>query len=439
MAPFALDLTDLPLFCAHEHWGSLMAIGDFPGGFRSDIEQGSLPTRRTGLWAVLLDPYFLGHLYAGGLELHRLAQAEGYPDVYTWAREDFTKAHPALRKLIQPQLLTGTWQCLRRGITALYGLDPQTASLTEAQQLDEAIAARYERPFEWYRKAMEKARFSQLIRPVHPEFYFRKESAVSAAEEATFTRTIMRIDPFLELWQPESQRRDEMAELIGVEPADAASWREFLARWFEVSGQRGNTGIKQLQAYYRSLDFQPRSDVEVVFRGDLDKAQVTAFQDWVVHECLKLASERDWPHQVHVGTHNLTQSNPLPLEALAARYPRVKFVQLHCWPFLSEAGWLAKYHPNVYIDTCWQPILNPAYYEQAMRQWLNYLPTTKLMGSQDATIGEMAAGSALFVRELLAEALLGASEKSAAGKDELFEIAQNILHRNALTIYGYNQ
>ncbi len=74
-----------------------------------------------------------------------------------------------------------------------------------------------------------------------------------------------------------------------------------------------------------------------------------------------------------------------------------------------------------------------------MRQWLNYLPTTKLMGSQDATSVEMAAGSALFVRELLAEALLGASEKSAAGKDELFEIAQNILHRNALTIYGYNQ
>ncbi len=435
MAPFDLDLTELPLFCAHEHWGSLMAIGDFPGGFRADIEQGALPIRRTGLWDVLLDPYFLGHLYAGGLEPHRLAQAAGYPDVYTWAREDFTQAHPALLKLIQPQLLTGTWQCLRRGIAALYGLDPQTALLGEAEKLDEAIAQRYEAPFEWYREAMGKARFSQLIRPVHPEFYFRKQSVQSATAEAAFTRTIMRIDPFLELWQPESQRRDEMAELIGIEPADAASWREFLARWFEVSGQRGNTGIKQLQAYYRSLDFQPRSDVEVVFRGDLDKAQVTAFQDWVVHECLKLASERDWPHQVHVGTHNLTQSNPLPLEALAARYPRVKFVQLHCWPFLEEAGWLAKYRPNVYIDTCWQPILNPAYYEQAMRQWLNYLPTTKLMGSQDATSVEMAAGSALFVRELLAAELERASRNLGLGKEELLSVAGAILHDNAAAVY----
>jgi len=435
MTPAALDLTDLPLFSAHEHWGSLMAIGDFPGGFRADLERGALPTRRTGLWDVLLDPYFLGNLYAAGADPNRLAQEAGHSDVYTWAREDFVKAHPALLGLVQPHLLTGAWQCLRRGIAALYGIDPQTASLAEAQRLDEALAKRYEALFEWYKLAMEKAHFSQLIRPVHPEFYFREQSVASAALEATFTRTILRIDPFLELWQPESKRRNELAELIGVEPAEAASWREFLARWFQVSAERGNTGIKQLQAYTRSLDFQPRSDEEVVFRGDLDKAQVLAFQDWVVHECLKLASERGWPHQVHVGTHNLTQSNPLPLEALAVRYPRVKFVQLHCWPFLEEAGWLAKHRPNVYIDTCWQPILNPAFYRQALRQWLNYVPTTKLMASQDATSVEMAAGSALFVREFLAAELEHASCNLGMGKEELLPIAGAILHENAARVY----
>jgi predicted TIM-barrel fold metal-dependent hydrolase len=139
---------------------------------------------------------------------------------------------------------------------------------------------------------------------------------------------------------------------------------------------------------------------------------------------------------VHVGTHNLTQSNPLPLEALAIRYPQVKFVQLHCWPFLEEAGWLAKYRPNVYLDTCWQPILNPAYYQQAMRQWLNYVPTRKLMCSQDATSVEMAAGSALFVRELLAVELERASRKLGMERGDLITIAKASLNDNAAAIYG---
>ena len=33
--------------------------------------------------------------------------------------------------------------------------------------------------------------------------------------------------------------------------------------------------------------------------------QRLAFQDWIMHECCKQAHDRGWPHQVHVGTHNL--------------------------------------------------------------------------------------------------------------------------------------
>ena len=131
------------------------------------------------------------------------------------------------------------------------------------------------------------------------------------------------------------------------------------------------------------------------WRGELNAEKVRVFQDWVMHECCKQAHDRGWPHQIHVGTHNLSQSSPLPLADMAAQYPRMKIVQLHCWPFLKEAGWLAKYHANIFIDTCWQPVLSPAFFREAMVNWLNYVPASKIMCSHDSTSVEMAVGSSL--------------------------------------------
>lgn len=54
--PRRLNLSSLPNFCAHEHWGSLDSIGMVPEGFRADIECGATPRTKTGLFDILLDP-----------------------------------------------------------------------------------------------------------------------------------------------------------------------------------------------------------------------------------------------------------------------------------------------------------------------------------------------------------------------------------------------
>jgi predicted TIM-barrel fold metal-dependent hydrolase len=290
--------------------------------------------------------------------------------------------------------------------------------------------------FAWYREAMRRCHFTELIRPVHPEYCVRDASPETAQEERAFTHTVLRIDPFLDLWPRECPRRTVLAEIAGVTPVDAATWRAFLAKTFEIAAQKGCVGIKQLQAYTRTLEFIPREDGDVVWTGALSPIEVRAFQDWVVHECCRLANERGWPHQIHVGTHNLAESSPLPLGALAARYPRMKIVMLHCWPFLKESGWLAKQHPNVYLDTCWQPILSPDIYQEAMREWLPYVPRHKIMCGHDATSIEMAAGSASFVRELLAEALAEQAQLSNLPLAHIERAAADILHNNAVAVYA---
>jgi predicted TIM-barrel fold metal-dependent hydrolase len=155
-----------------------------------------------------------------------------------------------------------------------------------------------------------------------------------------------------------------------------------------------------------------------------------------MHECCKRANDRGWPHQIHVGTHNLRASSPLPLRALAQRYPKMKLVQLHCWPFIEEAGHLAKLQPNVYIDTCWEPVLSPAFLEQALHTWLSFVPAHKIMLSHDSTSVEMAAGSSLFTRDALSAAMDRQRRTLGVSADMALRLAQDMLHNNAVRVYG---
>jgi len=416
-----LDVSALPNFCSHEHWGSIDSIGVIPGGYRADAEPGARPTRRTGFMDLLLEPYLRGWLAAGGANLIRQSGWEG-----------FTQIRPALEN----HRFTGVYQCTRRGIQQLYGVDLDRLDQRSAAALDDAVATRYSNPFPWYRTAMRQAHFSELIRVVHPEFYAAEANPQAAAEEKAFTHTVMRIDPLMELADTNSPRAHALMALAGVEPADATSWRAFLRAIFERAATAGALGIKQLQAYRRSLEYLPRADGDVRWSGRRTPAETTVFQDWVLHECCKLAEERGWPHQVHVGTNNLLQSSPLPLGPLAQRYRKMKIVMIHCWPFLREAGWLAKFHPNIYIDTCWQPVLNPNFFREAISTWWNYVPLHKITCGHDSTTVEMACGSALFTREILAEALGDRRLNMGAGGNTVRQAAAGLLHNTAVAIYG---
>lgn len=398
------------------------------------MEPGALPTRRTGFMDLLLEPYLRGWLSRAGTDLAVLS-ASGKP-LTELVGESGWEAFSSLRPALERHRYTGVYQCTRRGILQLYGIDLDQLDRRSAKALDEAVSSRYSKLFGWYKTAMRRAHFSKLIRIVHPEFYAGDETSESAAEERSFTDTIMRIDPFLGLGNEDSPRRRALASIAGVEPADAATWREFLRALFARAARKGARGIKQLQAYRRSLEYLPRSDSEVRWLGKRTPAEVTVFEDWVMHECCKLAEEYAWPHQVHVGTNNLPQSSPLPLGPLAQRYGKMKLVMIHCWPYLREAGWLAKFHPNVYLDTCWQPVLNPNFFREAISTWWNYVPGHKIMCGHDSTTVEMAYGSSLFTREILAETLGDRRFNMGTGRITLRRAAAGLLQNNAIAVYG---
>lgn len=434
----ASALDDIPSFCSHEHWGSVDAIGMLPEGFRADVECGALPNRTADVFDLLLDPYFRGQLASSGDDPERLPRPEGFADFRTWATQAPGDAFKALGPLLEHHTSTGTFQCIRRGVQQLYGEDLADGDHVDVAALNRAIAKNYARLFDWYDDVRKQVRFSEVIRPVHPEFYWRTQSP-AAAQELKRYRTVVRIDPLLHLWPAACPRRDALAASTGIDPVDAASWRAFLARIMDMAAEHGAVGIKQLQAYGRSLDYEPREDSMARWRGDLAKDEVRAFEDWVLHACCQLAEARGWPHQIHVGTHNLPRSSPLPLADLAKRYPKMKLVLLHNWPFIDESGWLARYHANVYLDTCWLPVLNPAYCREAIRHWLGYVPSHKILCGHDATSIEMAAGSVAFVREILADVLEAHAKENRLSAPHVERLAAGFMHDSAAAVYGIGQ
>lgn len=392
-----MDLRNIPSYCSHEHWGSLASFGMEPEGFRPDVVRGAMPKRRTGFFDILLDPYLGGFIANSGIDVARPGAEAGAPDLFTADGRQAADAWRAVRQAMAAHRTGGAYQAIRLGLRELYGADTEKGA--DIALLNKRIGANYADPFGWYARAMQIANMRNVVKPVHPEYFWRKE--------------------------------------LGVDPADAASWRRFLTALMDRAASGGVLGIKQLQAYSRPLLFDERSDNEVKFRGDLSPDEVRVHQDWVMHECCKQAHDRGWPHQVHVGTHNLPASAPLPLGLLASRYRKMSLVLLHCWPYLNEAGWLAWVNPNVCLDTCWMPVLNPAFLREALDAWIGLVPTNKIMCGHDATSVEMAAGSAMAVRSALADKLHELVRRDVVSEVDARELARGLLHSNAERLYGW--
>lgn len=415
-----MDLSDIPVYCGHEHWGSLSSFGFEAEGFRPDCIAGAVPQRETTPQDILFDPYMSGNFQGASLAVPDFLEGES-------GREVFERISSVLSS-------SGTWIATARGINELYGHDVSSFDEFSSPELKKQVVENYSATFRWYRSAMEKSGLTGVIRPVHPSWYFLEDEEKDSLEERSLIRTNMRIDPFLTFYDRNSAALEFLVEVVDVEPIDGPSWKEFLDKLFNLASEKGCVGIKQFQAYHRDLDFRPVNEAQVKFGNINSEEEIRNFQDWIVNLCCELAHERGWSHQIHTGTHNFPHSNPLPLKTLAERYSNMKIVMLHCWPYIDESGFLAKNIPNMYIDTCWQPILNPRFLEQSFASWLNYVPLNKITCSNDATSVEMAAGSAALTREILARSLKNASFGET--EDILRQRAFRLLFENSVELYG---
>jgi hypothetical protein len=428
---------------AHEHIGSLTSFGQIPGPwFPSDVTPALRPGHTT-LLELLFTPYAAPQLFAMGAT---------YPPPEAF--RDDGKGLEALRSL-RPMLSAaagiGVFVAMDRGLKQLYGIGLQEAydapDPSRLITLSRAVTDRYADYFHWFAEVFERTGTVRVLKPVHPDYLCAIENG-EGAEELDFATPIARVESLVGFYD------DALClDFTGVERnagfmvSDADSLDRMISWFFALCDRHDIRAIKQLQSYTRSLAFSdvPRAAMAEALSALLadrgpgalgrHRREAVLVQDYILRRILEEADRRGLPYQFHTGMTTLLDSNPGLLEPVIRRYRNVRFILLHAYPFVSEAAYLARNYPNVWLDTSWQALQSPDILRKALEESIGMAPASRIIASIDATCLEEYAGGLSITRDVLGQVLSGKWERGALSHSDALDIADRILGRNAIELY----
>ncbi len=226
-------------------------------------------------------------------------------------------------------------------------------------------------------------------------------------------------------------RIELVAESLSRAAAGAADPREAVAAAVSGARARGYVGLKTIVAYRGGLDLDalpaPSRD-DRLEGGPLRDVLLAALE-------ANEATGDPLPVQIHTGFGDsdllLPAADPGHLKPVIERFAETRFVLLHCYPFVREAGWLAHVYPNVYFDLSLTipHVSQPA---RALTEALELAPVSKLLYASDASRAcELYLLAATWWREALEQVL-----PTLLAPDRAATAARMILRDNALAVYG---
>lgn len=225
---------------------------------------------------------------------------------------------------------------------------------------------------------------------------------------------------------------------------------------FNVAKKKGTVAIKTKGVPFdHILDFDnvSRERAEKVFNLIIDSsegtihpvAEVKDLQDYMMKCLLDLADKNKLPVVIHTGLIPVPPGNgdinkkgdPLYLINWFRKYPGVNFVLYHgSYPYGGELAALAKTYPNVYIDMCILLVVSPSYSERYLHEWLEMVPTSKIMAfGGDYNNIENVYGNLLFAKEIISRVLTEKVKNGYLTEEEAKNVARMILHDNAAKLY----
>jgi len=157
---------------------------------------------------------------------------------------------------------------------------------------------------------------------------------------------------------------------------------------------------------------------------------------------LEVAKEENIPVQIHTGLgdsdEDLSQSNPLLLKNLFENksFSSVKFVLLHCYPYVREAAHLAALYPHVYMDLSLACFMVSANIETIFTEAISLAPVSKILSGTDGhTAPETHWYGALSIKRGLSSVLNDLIDKEFLDYSQAMKAAADILHGNARRLY----
>jgi hypothetical protein len=436
-------ISKIRIHSSHEHIGSIDSFGkNTSPWFPVDIKPASQPLATT-LLDLLFSPYTTPQL---------LAMGATYPPPSAFSDEKvFLETMTKLRPIIQANAGIGVLVCLDHGLKILYGVGLNEALSSDNPHqlltLNSAIASNYSNYFRWFDEVMKQSGTDSLLKPVHPEFYLHP-FLKSQSGELRYSIPIMRVDSLVG-FKDDAQILDfdGVERAAGFKITDESTLDQMIDWFFILCDKFQVRSLKQLQAYSRSISVPESSREEMTqalklilterksnsLKSFQNEAEVV--QNYILRRILEEANKRSMPYQIHTGMTTLSNSNPALLESMIQRYPNIKFVLLHAYPFISEAAYLARSNPNVWVDTSWLVLQSPEILQNALREYIGMVPATRIFSSIDSISLEEYAGGIALTRSILSEVLVEKVESIFISLPEAFYIAEKILGGNCKELH----
>ncbi len=326
-------------------------------------------------------------------------------------------------------------------IKDLYGIDFESVTDAQASALNDRITSNYKDQRWLYETITEKANIEVMLNdPYWQPFDFKCHYG--------FVANVLRLNPLLNGFHPTefaiSKRREnpyDFAKTQGIEIRSLDDYLAFIERVFVLAKEAGVVGLKHTLAYQRTLAFEdvPKERAAAAFgkpRADLTEAQIKDFQDFIMWRLCELSARHGLAFQIHTGHARIQGSNPLLLVDLIQANPKTTFVLFHGgFPWIGESGAIAARCPNVYLDSVWLPTLSQEMTRRAFHEWLDVMPSTRILWGADCNHAEGIYGAAEMTRRALAEVLAQRMDRGELREENAQRIGRQIMRENALAVF----
>lgn len=323
----------------------------------------------------------------------------------------------------------------------LYGANFESLTDGQASALNDRITANY-RDQRWlYDVITRRANIEVVLNDPYWEPYDFKTYY-------SFVANVLRLNPlfhgFHESEFSVSKRREnpyDFARAQGIAIHTFDDYLAFIDRLFVLAKQAGLVGLKHTLAYERTLSFDQVSKERAAEafgrpRKDLAPEQIKAFQDFLMWHLSALSAKHALPFQIHTGHARIQGSNPMLLVDLIQANPKTTFILFHGgFPWIGESGAIAARLPNVYLDSVWLPTLSQHMAKRAFHEWLDVIPSNRLMWGADCNHAEGIYGATEMTRRVLAEVLAERVDRGDLQLEDAQHIGRQILRDNALAMF----
>jgi predicted TIM-barrel fold metal-dependent hydrolase len=338
----------------------------------------------------------------------------------------------------QPNMKFDAWWAKAK--QDLYGIDFDQITDDQARKLNKRIYKNYLDQRWIYHVVTERANIELMFNdPYWARFEFRRDyrfgvvvfnvnPLVRGFHAAEFTAPAD--DPYL------------FARKKGLPVKSLDGYLVVLDHLFKEAKERGAVCLKHTLAYQRTLRFENVSKDRAarVFgkrRADLTAEQIKDFEDFIMWRLVGLSGKHGLPFQMHTGHGRIQGSNPMLLVDMIEANPRTKFILFHGgYPWVGETGAIVMRHgSHVWIDSCWLPTLSYTLAKRAFHEWLEVMPSNRIMWGADCNHAEGIYGATELTRRCLAEVLAEKVDNGDLIEAHARRIGKQIMRGNALELF----